>query len=55
MAKFPAYHPQPHVAASGNMTDLSMHPLRPTSFFFFFFFFFFFVNAKKSLLMQKSH
>ena len=43
MAKFPAYHPQPHVAASGNMTDLSMHPLWPTSFFFFF------------LLMQKSH
>ena len=26
MAKFPAYHPQPHVPieASGNMTDLSM-------------------------------
>ena len=50
MAKFPAYHPQPHVPseASGNMTDLSMHPLWPTLFIYFFFFFFF-VNAKKSL------
>ena len=47
MAKFPAYHPQPHlqIEASGNMTDLNMHPLWPTSFFFFFFFIF----AKKSL------
>ena len=32
MAKFPAYHPQSHVPveASGNMTDMSMHPLWPT-------------------------
>ena len=45
MAKFPAYHPQPHVPieASGNMTDLNMHPLWPTLIFFFF------------CLMQKSH
>ena len=44
MAKFPAYHPQPHVPveASGNITDLSMHPLWPTLFFFLF-------NAEKSL------
>ena len=43
MANFPVYHPQPHVPieASGNMTDLSMHPLWPTLFCF--------VNAKKSL------
>ena len=43
MAKFPAYHPHPHVPieASGNMTDLSMHPLWPTLIFF--------VNAKTSL------
>ena len=37
MAKFPAYHPQPHVPieASGNMTDLSIHPLWPTLIFLF--------------------
>ena len=35
MAKFPVYHPQPRVLieASGNMTDLSMHPLWPTLIF----------------------
>ena len=47
MAKFPAYHPQPHVSneASGNVNDLSVHSLWPT----YFFFFFFFLMQKKSL------
>ena len=52
MAKFPAYHPEPHVPieASGNMTDLKMHPLWPTSYFFFFFFF----GVQKSHCAKKS-